>query len=144
MGSVYLSIIMAKASAESASPPVQEFVREAIREKATRELATLDQRTSALDAAAHARATLDALTAALAGATPALVACADSSTVAKLKKLRRSVDEATLLADEIATSLGVDTRREELAAQRLEIERALASVGIDAQAGAATIAAAAE
>src|SRR4051812_34234500 len=116
---------MAKPAADSAAttPPVQDFVREAIREKATRELASLDQRTSALDAAAHARATLDALTAALAGATPALAACADSTTVAKLKKLRRAVDEATLLADEIASSLGVDTQREELAAQRLEIER---------------------
>jgi len=109
---------MAKAPVETAAP-VHEFVREAIREKATRELAVLDQRTSALDAAAHARTTLDALAASLAGATSALVACADSSTVAKLKKLRKSVDEATLHADEIA-------------AQRIEIERALASVGISA------------
>jgi hypothetical protein len=122
---------MAKAPVETAAP-VHEFVREAIREKATRELAVLDQRTSALDAAAHARTTLDALAASLAGATSALVACADSSTVAKLKKLRKSVDEATLHADEIATALGVDTQRDELAAQRIEIERALASVGISA------------
>ena len=124
---------MAKPSAEPSPPPVPDFVREAIREKAARELATLDQRTSAFDAAAHARSSLDALAASLASATSALVACADSSTVAKLKKLRKSVDEATLLADEIAASLGVDTKRDELSAQRLEIESALASVGIVAE-----------
>lgn len=137
---------MAKAPAESSSSsaPVPEFVREAIREKAARELATLDQRTAAFDAAEHARATLDALAASLAGATPALVASADSSTVAKLKKLRKAVDDATLFADEIASALGVDTRREELVAQRLEIERALSSVGIGGVSEVAAIAAAAE
>lgn len=135
---------MAKAPVESPAAPVPEFVREAIREKAARELATLDQRTAAFDAAEHARATLDALAASLAGATPALVASADSATVAKLKKLRKAVDDATLFADEIAASLGVDTRREELVAQRLEIERALSSVGIVASSELPAIAAAAE
>ncbi|GAC1573838.1 MAG: hypothetical protein NVS3B20_24500 [Polyangiales bacterium] len=114
----------------SDAAPVNEFVREAIREKAARELAALDQRTAAFDAAVNTRSTLDALSASLAGATPALVACADSQTISRLKKLRKAVDDATLLADEIASALGVDVHRAELDAQRAEIERALASVGI--------------
>lgn len=109
---------------------VPAFVREAIREKATRELAALDQRVAAFDAVAHMREVLTALVAHSATATPGIVGCADGATIGRLKKLRKSIDDAKLLADDIADAMGIDDKRGELEAQRTEIERALASVGL--------------
>ena len=109
---------------------VPEFVRDAICEKATRELATLDQRASAFDAVVHMRQVLTALVASSATATPAIVSCADGATIGRVKKLRKAIDDAKLLADDIADALGVDDKRAELEAARAEIERALASVGV--------------
>jgi hypothetical protein len=123
---------MAKATAE-----VPEFVREAIREKAMRELASLDQRTRAFDAVTHMREVLTALVASSATATPTIVGVADGATIGRLKKLRKAIDDAKLLSDDIADALGVDERRAELDAARAEIERALASVGLSHEATAA-------
>lgn len=109
---------------------VPAFVREAIREKATRELAALDQRQAAFDAVAHMREVLTALVAHSATATPGIVGCADSATIGRLKKLRKSIDDAKLLADDIADGLGIDEKREGLVTARAEIERALVSVGL--------------
>jgi hypothetical protein len=108
------------------------YLKQALREKAERDLAALDVRLSAFDAVDRALDTLVVLSEELGRATPSIAQCApDPSAVTKLKKLRRSIDDARTFADEIAKSLGVDTERARVAEERQSIVEALASAGID-------------
>lgn len=115
------------------SKPVSPYVQQAIREKAERDLAALDVRLSAFDAVDRALDSLVELSAALGQSTPAIAQTApDPSVVAKLKKLRRAIDDARGFASEIAEALDVQARRDEASAARQAIVEALASAGIDA------------
>jgi hypothetical protein len=109
-----------------------EFVREAIREKATRELAALNQRGEAFRGIERARDALHTISSELTTSAGAVTAVAPDAAVAgKLKKLRKAVEDAHALATEIADAIGVDAEREALTASRHSILEALKSVGID-------------
>ncbi len=112
--------------------PISPFVQQAIREKAERDLAALDVRLSAFDGVERALDALVELSSALAQATPAIAQTAsDANVVAKLKKLRRAVDDARALADDIAQSLDVGAQRAAAASTRGSIVEALQAAGID-------------
>ncbi|MBI5515370.1 MAG: hypothetical protein HY909_16445 [Deltaproteobacteria bacterium] len=109
-----------------------DFVREAVREKATRELVALNQRADAFGSVDRARDTLFTLTADLAHASGAVAAVAtDATVVPRMKKLRKLLDEAHALATELADTLGTDAHREALNASRAAILEALRASGID-------------
>jgi hypothetical protein len=113
------------------SAELSPFVRDAIREKATRELAALDARAKAIEAATKAHADIQSLIEAITEASPALAAGADvtAGVPAKLKRLRKALDEASSTAEQIAEAIGaegVDGVRE----KRAEIEAALEAAGI--------------
>lgn len=112
--------------------PVSPYVQQAIREKAERDLAALDVRLSAFDGVERALDALVELSGQLAQATPAIAQTAsDPNVVAKLKKLRRAVDDARALADDIAQSLDVGAQRAHVASTRGAIVEALQAAGID-------------
>lgn len=112
---------------------ISPYVQQALREKAERDLASLDVRLSAFDAVDRALDVLVVLSEELGRATPAIAQTApDQTVVAKLKKLRRSIDDARSFADEIAKSLAVDTQRSAVEGERRAIVDALTSAGIDA------------
>jgi hypothetical protein len=109
-----------------------DFVREAVREKAARELAALNQRADAFGCVDRARDTLFTLTADLAHAAGSVAAVAtDATVVPRMKKLRKLLDEAHALATELADTLGTDARREALHGSRAAILEALRAAGID-------------
>ncbi len=109
------------------------YLQQALREKAERDLASLDVRLSAFDAVDRALDTLVVLSEELGRATPAIAQIAPDPTVTtKLKKLRRAIDDARTFADEIAKSLSVGTERAVVQSERRAIVDALASAGIDA------------
>ena len=117
------------------NPPMSDFVREAIREKALRELAALDQRASACGAIERASTGLAAVATELYATTSAFPALTtDTAATAKLKKLRKTVDDARALASELADTLGVASKSEELATARAEILDALRGAGVDVDA----------
>jgi hypothetical protein len=118
---------------------VTDFMREAVREKAAREMAALQQRADALGGVERARDALHAAGSDLAGAAPAVSAIAvDANVSAKLKKLRKLVEEAHLLATEIGDALGVENHQQTLATSRQSILDALKSAGLDASSVIAT------
>jgi hypothetical protein len=111
---------------------VSDFVREAIREKAMRELGALTQRAEAFGGIERARDALHTVSSDLTAAASAVTALAtDPSVTAKLRKLRKLVEDAHALATEVADALGVDGQRDALAASREAILEALEAAGID-------------
>lgn len=114
------------------NPPHLDFVRDAVREKAARELVTLNQRADAFGSVERARDALFTLTTDLANAAGAMAAVAsDATVVPRMKKLRKLVDEAHVLATELSDSLGTDKNRASVQAQQEVIHEALRSVGVD-------------
>lgn len=121
--------------------PLSDFVRDAVREKALRELAALDQRAAACGAIERAHTGLSAVATDLYATTSALpFLTTDPSAIAKLKKLRKVVDDALALATALAESLGVSQKAEELAASRQDILDALKASGVDVDAVLAAVA----
>ncbi len=111
---------------------VSDFMREAVREKATRELAALQQRADVLGGVERARDALQGVSTDLSSATAAIGSLSgDVGVTAKLKKLRKLVDDANALATEIGDALGVDKHRDTAAASREAILEALKSAGLD-------------
>ena len=111
---------------------VSDFMREAVREKASRELAGLQQRTDALGGLERTRDGLQAVGSDLATVAPAILAIASDTAVAgKLKKLRKLVEEAHVVATDLGDLLGVDDHRQTLEASRESILEALKSAGLD-------------
>ena len=77
---------------------VNDFVKEAIREKAARELASLNQRADAVGGVERSRDALFTISNDLTGAAAAVTAVAGDATVAaKMKKLRKLVEDAHVL-----------------------------------------------
>lgn len=120
-----------EAPSAPAGAELSAFVRDAIREKATRELAALDARAKAIDSAAKARADIQALIASIGDATPALAAGADVTVgmPAKIKRLKKALDEAASSVEQIAEAIGADNAGD-VQDKRAEIERALDAAGI--------------
>jgi len=111
---------------------VTDFVREAIREKASRELNVLNQRAEAFEAIERAKDTLHKTSSELTMAATSIAAVVtDTTAVSKLKKLRKAVDDALVLATEIADVMGVNAQREALNASRQAILEALKGAGLD-------------
>lgn len=109
-----------------------DFVREAIREKATRDLSSLTQRFEAFGGIERSRDSLFTVASELTTSAAAVAAVATDPTVAtRVKKLRKLVDDAHVLATEIADALGIESQRDALAAARQSILEALKSAGID-------------
>lgn len=109
-----------------------DFVRDAVREKATRELVSLNQRADAFGSVDRARDALFTLSTDLASAAGAMAAvAADATVLPRMKKLRKLVDDAHVLATELADALGTDKSRASLQAQQEAIHEALRSAGID-------------
>ena len=116
----------------SASAPMSSYLQQALREKAERDLASIDQRIAAFDAVDRALDALVTLSTELGQSTPAIAQAAPDATIAaKLKKLRRSIDDARGLAQEIAQTLDAKAQRDEAATARTAILEALAAAGID-------------
>ena len=116
--------VKAAVATTGASAGINDFVRQAIREKAERELAGLQQRLDAVGGVERARDSLHRVSSdvtAAAGAYAGL-ATTDTTIASKMKKLKKLVEEAHA----IATELG-----DVLEAQRKEITRALEGAGID-------------
>jgi len=117
----------------SRTTTVTDFMKQAVREKATRELAALTQRSDALGGVERVRDGLQGVAAEIATATPAVIAITGDTTVpAKLKKLRKLVEESVALATELGNALGVDNHRDAVAASRQAILDALKSADIEA------------
>lgn len=115
-----------------ADAPLSPYLQQALREKAERDLASLDQRLSAFEAVDRALDALVELSTQLGQSTPAIAQTApDPGVVAKLKKLRRSIDDARAFAEDIAQALDVKAQREDAANARRAIVEALAAAGID-------------
>ncbi|MEZ4392239.1 MAG: hypothetical protein R3A48_14195 [Polyangiales bacterium] len=113
---------------------MSEFIREAIREKATRDLIALNQRAHAFGGIDRSRDALFTVAGDLATATSAVSAVsADAAVASKFKKLRKLIDDAHVIATEIADALGTDAQRESLNAQREAVTEALRAAGIDPQ-----------
>lgn len=111
---------------------VNDFVRDAIREKASRELAALNQRVDAFGGIERSRDGLFKISNDLTSAASAVSAvAADPAVAAKMKKLRKLVEDAHVLATEIADALGIDAQREALSASRQSILEALKAAGIE-------------
>lgn len=114
-------------------PEISPFVRDAIREKAARELAALDTRAEAIAAVTKAKADVLALIEATNAASTALTASADVTVgvPAKLKRLKKALEEASSVVDQLAEAVGADgDRAAEVGERRDEIERALEAAGI--------------
>jgi len=125
---------------------VPSFVREAVREKATRELSDLHRRSSALSSLRRVQGSLEALAADLNQQSSLISGVIDEAPIqevkvegrrvpqghgAKLKKARRAVDEAKSLIDELAVALDVDSKLSVLGEAERSISSALLSAGID-------------
>jgi hypothetical protein len=113
-------------------PVPSPFLQAAVREKAERDLAAIDTRLAAFDGVEKALDALVELSSSLAESTPSIAQVAPDATVTtKLKKLRRAVDEARALAEDIATAIDVRTAREGAKGARAEILEALVAAGLD-------------
>ncbi|MBL8604337.1 MAG: hypothetical protein JNK72_20600 [Myxococcales bacterium] len=114
---------------------MSDFIREAIREKAMRDLHALEQRSHAFGGIDRARDALFTIATDLTNASNAVGAVTnDSAVAAKMKKLRKLVDDAHALATELADALGTDGQRDALDAQRGAILEALKEAGLDPKA----------
>jgi hypothetical protein len=113
-------------------PPVSEFIRDAIREKASRDLQVLSQRETAFEGIGRAHRELTDLAVHLATTASALAALPpDPGIVAKVRRLRKAVDEAQSLSAEVAEALAVGEQREAIGVARAEILRAMTEVGLE-------------
>jgi len=111
---------------------MSEFIREAIREKASRDLHALEQRSHAFGGVDRARDSLFTIGTDLTAAANAVGSITNDAAVAtKLRKLRKLVDDAHALATELADTLGTDSQRDSLESQRQAIHEALRAAGID-------------
>lgn len=111
---------------------MSEFIREAIREKASRDLHALEQRSHAFGGVDRARDSLFTIGTDLTAAANAVGAITTDAAVAtKLRKLRKLVDDAHALATELADTLGTDSQRDSLTSQRQAIHEALRAAGIE-------------
>ena len=111
----------------------EDFLKDAVREKAERDLAALDTRRTAIEAIAQATAQVATLASVLAQATPAIAStAADAAAITRLKKLRRALDEARVHADDLALALDVDVQRAAIVEARAGIHAALVAAGIEA------------
>jgi hypothetical protein len=113
--------------------PVSDFVRNAIVEKATRELSTLEQQLQAFDILVQAKGTLDTVATDVGARAAAIIAAGGEAAPvgSKVKKLRKALDEARVLVDEIGESLGIEAKRAEIETARQSIFDALSSAGIE-------------
>lgn len=120
---------------------MSEFIKEAIREKATRELVTLRHREHAFGGIDRARDALFTVAADLTAAAGAVSqVSSDPAVTAKVKKLRKLVDDAHVLATEVADAIGTDGQRDALTAQKSAIIEALRTAGIDPESIQETVA----
>ncbi|MEZ4406272.1 MAG: hypothetical protein R3A52_07345 [Polyangiales bacterium] len=111
---------------------MSEFIKEAIREKAARELVSLRHREHAFGGIDRARDALFTVAADLTDAAGAVgQVSSDPQVATKLKKLRKLVDDAHVLATEIADAIGTDVQRDALSSQKTAILDALKAAGID-------------
>jgi hypothetical protein len=106
-----------------------DYVRAAVSEKASKDLATLDQRSSAFTAIDDVRSAIRSLVEEWPRTAGAL---AQPSNTARLRKLRKAIDDAQAIASEIAEAIGGEARRAELISERAAIVDALEKAGIDA------------
>lgn len=117
------------------SPVLSSFARDAIREKATRELSAID---GALAACDDVLATKGSLTDAAASLTAFLGGLStldsDSATIARAKKLRKLLDEARDAAEGIVTALDVEARRKAAGEKREALVTELKRLGIEVEA----------
>lgn len=116
--------------ASSSSPAVSEFVRAAVREKAERDLARLDQQLVAFEAVGSSRSSLEGLLEVLSRGTAPVVAIANGGpAIGRFKKLRRAVEEAHALAGEIMIELEVEEGLGRLQAAKARVLAELDAVG---------------
>lgn len=119
-------------SKQSNHAGINDFVREAIREKAARDLAALNQRIDAFGGLERARDALHTASTDLTSASAAVASMpVDAQSSNKLKKLRKLVDDALALATDLSDALGVDAQRDGLQTNRQAILDALEKAGID-------------
>ena len=118
--------------APSSSPAVSDFVRDAIREKVSREWAVLRHRGEGYDALDRIRAALDALSEETQRSAMALGTVVESAALGpRLKKMRKAIDEARSLAAELHAGLGVEEQRAKLAETRRSVTDAWKNAGLD-------------
>jgi hypothetical protein len=111
---------------------MSDFIKEAIREKATKDLQALEHRAHAFGGIELARDALFKVGNDLPAAALAVMAVTtDAAALSKLKKLRKLVDDAHVLATEVADALGTGTQRDSLESSKQAILEALKSAGID-------------
>ena len=111
---------------------MSKFIREPIREKPSRDLHALEQRSHAFGGVDRARDSLFTIGTDLTAAANAVGSITNDAAVAtKLRKLRKLVDDAHALATELADTLGTDSQRDSLESQRQAIHEALRAAGID-------------
>jgi len=114
---------------------MSEFIREAVREKASRDLHALEQRSHAFGGVDRARDALFTVGTDLTAAANAISSITSDPTVAtRLRKLRKLVDDAHALATELSDTLGTDGQRDSLESQRHAIHEALRAAGIEPEA----------
>jgi len=123
---------VAPAAASPQSSALSDYVREAVREKAARDWQRLRLRSEAFGAIERLLGALAATERELAECAPVVLAAAPESGLgSKIKKLRRTVDEASALSRDIVEALGGATSRESLEEARRAILDALRSAGLD-------------
>ncbi len=114
---------------------MSEFIREAVREKASRDLHALEQRSHAFGGVDRARDSLFTIGTDLTAAANAVGSVTNDATVTtRLRKLRKLVDDAHALATELADALGTDGQRGSVESQRQAIHEALRAAGIEPEA----------
>src|SRR6476620_9532636 len=103
-----------EANRESKSAPLSSFVRDAIREKASRELSLLRAQLEAFESLRSTQGTLNEAAARLTSFLGALAAVgADTASIAKAKKVRKLLDEAKDGVDGLSESLALEAREGE-------------------------------
>lgn len=113
-------------------PPISDFVREAVREKATRDWQRLRAKSEAFAAIERLLAALSTTERELLASAPAVLAGAPEAGLgSKVKKLRKAVDEASALSRDVVEALGGAKSRESLEEARRAILEALRSAGLD-------------
>jgi hypothetical protein len=121
----------AETTSRLVQPPLSGFVRDAIREKAARELAAIG---ASLDAFGRLLSVASALGSASSDLTALLgnlaAIAADSSTIGRAKKLRKLLDEARDAAETLVETTGIEARRVEAEEKRDMLLRELNQAGI--------------
>ncbi len=125
------SAFLGDAPSRPAPLALSGFVRDAIREKAARELAALG---ASLDAFGRLLSVASALGAASSDLTALLgglsAIAADSGTIGRAKKLRKLLDEARDAAESLVEATGVEQRRIEAEEKRQMLLSELDQAGI--------------